>query len=445
MRIVSRMGAMRRVEESDRRRRRGGGRAHGGHWRSGVGGTRRGGGDDVSWSRRQRAGVFIHKARERWDEGDFLFDSSSSDGDDFFALGTPARTDDERRDGDDRGDGRRGGDRGGGGGGGGAGGGGEDPHNGVDQCEHDGPAPGWPVVLQRLRRGARPDNNIASRVRKRHLRPQHDAIVTEAHVVQHEQVVVSEDSMSDKDFVPSDADMGGTEDQPDLVEAPTTSVTAMLAPEKSGQGFTRPKSTTHIGSENGEVERGAHGGTGVAVPSIGEAVHPPTVDVGLEDGEVVRTPTCAYEGEDAHHATVDLVGLACPTGSLPPTAVLLAMHSALDRLRDMSTLMSSTLPFVAPPATGPADDTNVVCRGFDEFVGDTILHPGVSASPAVFHMGAPHAVDQGLAEQVARNRYGGPRIAAQRSLGDSFERVDAECEAQEGLCAQDFAGDGSSF
>ncbi|GBG78509.1 hypothetical protein CBR_g27736 [Chara braunii] len=69
--------------------------------------------------------------------------------------------------------------------------------------------------------------------------------------------------MSDKDYVPSDAGMGDTETQPNLVEAPTTSVAAMSAPEESGQGLTRPKSTTRIGSEDGEVERGSHGETGV--------------------------------------------------------------------------------------------------------------------------------------------------------------------------------------
>ncbi|GBG60320.1 hypothetical protein CBR_g4276 [Chara braunii] len=288
MRIVSRMGAMRRVAESDRRRRRGGGRGRGGRGRVGVGGTRHGGGHAASGTRRQRANGFIRKARQRWDEGDFLFDSSSNDDDDFFAMGTAAHTDDERGDCDDRGDGRGGGDGGGdgrgggddrghgggggddkghGGGGGDEGGddrghgGGGDDEGGDDRChgegdsdeggddrghvggggdeggddrdhgggggdagahgrggceeyEDDGLVRGRRFVLKRLRHGGKQDNNIGSRVRRRRLQTLHDATVTEASVMQHEQVVVSEDSLSDTedlDFIPCDADLRGEE------------------------------------------------------------------------------------------------------------------------------------------------------------------------------------------------------------------------------------------
>ncbi|GBG60319.1 hypothetical protein CBR_g4275 [Chara braunii] len=118
------------------------------------------------------------------------------------------------------------------------------------------------------------------------------------------------------------------------------------------------------------------------------------------------------------------------------------MESVLDGLSDVSTFLCPTLAIVAPPTTGRVDDTDGVSRGFDEFAGDTILHPTVFATLAIFHVGAPHAVDQGLAEQVARNRHGGPRIVAQRSLRDSFERVDVEYVAQDGHRARDFVGDG---
>ncbi|GBG60142.1 hypothetical protein CBR_g3385 [Chara braunii] len=325
-------------------------------------------------------------------------------------------------------------------------------------------------VLKRLRYRGKQDNNISSRVRRRRLQTVHDVTVTEAIVVQQEQVVVSEDSMNKKadlDIIPS----------------------AVTAPEESGAGpvgLTRPKSparvadtqvaqdsqrhltqTTvevHVEGRGGVADdgrtipcgggnvpppstvicTGAHKAPSASVPSTGEVARPPTGDVGLENGEVARTPTCAHEGEDARPATVEHVGLACPIGSLPPTAEMLVMKLALDGLPDISTLISPTLAFAAPPATGPADDTDGVSRGFDEFVGDTILHPTVSTTLAVFHVGAPHAVDQGLAEQVARNRRGGPHVAAQRSLGDSFERVDAEYVAQDGHSARDFGGEGSS-
>ncbi|GBG64510.1 hypothetical protein CBR_g45206 [Chara braunii] len=347
----------------------------------------------------------------------------------------------------------------------------DDAHDRVEECVDDGPVHGCGFVLNRLRRGARQDNSIDSRVRKSRLQTLHNATVTKARIMQHEHVVVSKDSQSDMpddDFIPGDADMRGAGHQPGFVEAPTTSAPAMSAPEESGARLTHPESPTRISDIVDALEShchltqpttavhveareraasdgrtipdgggnvpppstvvctGAHGALSVAVASIGEVARPPTVDVGLEDGEVACTPTCAHEGEDARPPTVDHVGLAWPTGSLPPTAELLAMESALDGLPDVSALISPTLAFVARPETARADDTDELSRGFHEFASGTILHSGVSGTPAVFHVGAPHAVDQGLTEQVARNHRGGPRVATQRSLGDSLERVFTE-------------------
>ncbi|GBG64714.1 hypothetical protein CBR_g46257 [Chara braunii] len=110
MRVISHMGAERRVAESERRRRRAGGRGRGGRGRAGVGGRTRGDAGSAPRTRRQRTDGGIRRARMRWDEGDFLFDSTSSDDDDFFASGTHASTGDDRGDADDRGDDRGDGD-----------------------------------------------------------------------------------------------------------------------------------------------------------------------------------------------------------------------------------------------------------------------------------------------------------------------------------------------
>ncbi|GBG78830.1 hypothetical protein CBR_g28053 [Chara braunii] len=110
MLAISRMGAKRRVAESDRRRPRAGGRGRGGRGRAGVGGRTRGDAGSAPRTRRQRTDGGIRRARMRWDEGDFLFDSTSSDDDDFFASGTHASMGDDRGDADDRGDDRGDGD-----------------------------------------------------------------------------------------------------------------------------------------------------------------------------------------------------------------------------------------------------------------------------------------------------------------------------------------------
>ncbi|GBG90188.1 hypothetical protein CBR_g50369 [Chara braunii] len=75
-------------------------------------------------------------------------------------------------------------------------------------------------------------------------------------------------------------------------------------------------------------------------------------------------------------------------------------------------------------------------RGFDEFGGDTILHPPESGTPAIFHVGAPWAVEQGLAEEVARNHRGGPHVAAQRSLEGSLKAASGDFLAQGGHGSQ---------
>ncbi|GBG81608.1 hypothetical protein CBR_g32600 [Chara braunii] len=118
MRVVSRMGATRRLRESDRRRCRGGGRGggrRGGRGRGGRGGP---GGRRSVASRGRAVYELVRKPRQRWEEGDFLYESSSSDDEDFFGTGRPAQDgdndfddrhpnvgDDDGANGDDHGDG----------------------------------------------------------------------------------------------------------------------------------------------------------------------------------------------------------------------------------------------------------------------------------------------------------------------------------------------------
>ncbi|GBG65539.1 hypothetical protein CBR_g51422 [Chara braunii] len=112
---------------------------------------------------------------------------------------------------------------------------------------------------------------------------------------------------------------------------------------------------------------------------------PHTSDDGLEDGEVAPTPTCGQDGEDKRP----------PMGHQPA--------GRDDARRD---------------------------RRFDEFGGDTILHPLESGTPTIFYVGGPWAVEQGLAEEVAQNRHGGPPVAAKRSLGGSLEVASGDSAAQ---------------
>ncbi|GBG79018.1 hypothetical protein CBR_g28731 [Chara braunii] len=91
MSVVSRMRATRRLRESDRRRCRGGGRGGGRRGGRGQGGRGGPGGRRSVTSHGRTAYELVHKPRQRWDEGDFLYESSSSDGEDFFGTGRPAQ------------------------------------------------------------------------------------------------------------------------------------------------------------------------------------------------------------------------------------------------------------------------------------------------------------------------------------------------------------------
>ncbi|GBG81669.1 hypothetical protein CBR_g32664 [Chara braunii] len=257
----------------------------------------------------------------------------------------------------------------------------------------------------RLRHGGRRDESIASRV---HRRRGNIATDMGARVTRQDPVVVSEDEMAD----PSNetwTPVVGTEEE-----------TEFGGPGPLRQAQTRctpagaPVHSTGAGLEDGEARR---------------EPPPHTSDGGLEDGEVAPTPTCGQDGEDECPPTGHHVGLDCPPGSLPRTDELLNMDSTLAFLPDVSLLITPTLALVAPPEPGGRDDVRRD-RGFDEFGGDTILHPPESGTPAVFHVGAPWAVEQGLAEEVARNHRGGPPVAAQRSLGGSLKAASGDFAAQ---------------
>ncbi|GBG62781.1 hypothetical protein CBR_g32370 [Chara braunii] len=330
---ISHMGAERRVAESDRRRCRVGGRGRGGRGRAGVGGRTRGDAGSAPQTRRQRTDSGIRRARMRWDEGDFLFDSTSSDDDDFFASGTHASTGDDRGDADDRGDDR--------------------------------------------------DDSDDRGFRITHPRSPAPVVGTE-----------------------EETEFGG----PGPLRQAQTRCTPAGAPVHS----------TGAGLEDGGARR---------------EPPPHTSDGGLEEGEVAPTPTCGKDGEDERPPMDHHVGLDCPPDSLPPTDELFTMDSALASLPDVSLLISPTLPVVAPPEPARRDDA---CRdrGFDEFGGDTILHPPESGTPAIFHVGAPWAMEQGLAEEAARNRRSGPHVAAQRSLEGSLEAAPGDFLAQGGYGSQ---------
>ncbi|GBG80579.1 hypothetical protein CBR_g31039 [Chara braunii] len=272
------------------------------------------------------------------------------------------------------------------------------------------------IVLKRLRQGGRRDDNIASRVRRRRVTCVHVATRTEAHVMQQDPVVVSEDDMGDH---------------------PTS-----LAREESGVVFTCPRSpepTVDTAEEtefhhmpSTDVVTGAHGAPRAEVPPAGvgmedgEATPPPTTDAGLENGEVAPTPACAHDGlrsvrysrEDvvralasAGYSTEDIhrtlagypgtlqqsAGLHCPPDSLPRTDELLTMDPDLAGLPEISLLISPSLPDVAPPKATQLDETHHDTES-DAVGADTRLHPSeVRNSPAGFHVGGPWAVEQGLA------------------------------------------------
>ncbi|GBG79743.1 hypothetical protein CBR_g30007 [Chara braunii] len=212
MRAVSRMGATCCLRECDTRRCRSGGRGggrRGGRGRGGRGGP---GGRCSVASRGRATDELVRKPRQRWDEGDFLYESSSSDDEDFFGTGRPAHDgdsdfDDYHPDVDDdddaaapvamitnsagalrpaHGDTMRD-----------DGAGGEhrttvdDARDGVDD---DGSRPVPDSDLRRLKRGPRKRDTIVSSVRKRHGGV---ASISRAQVPATEQIPVFEDSFSD--------------------------------------------------------------------------------------------------------------------------------------------------------------------------------------------------------------------------------------------------------
>ncbi|GBG80585.1 hypothetical protein CBR_g31045 [Chara braunii] len=267
MRVVSRMGAERRVAESDRRRCRAGGRGRGGHGRAGVGGQTRGNVGSTPRTWRQRTDGCIRRARMRWDEGDFLFDNTSSDDGDFFAHRVHIATD------------------------------------------------------------------------------------TGAHVMPQDLVAMSEDEMGD----PSNK----MRRDPVHAEAQVSVTDTMVTEENTGFRITHPQLPAPVVSTEEETEFGGPG----------------------------------------------------------------PLHQAQTCLLDEMTL---------------------VVRGFDEFGGDTILHPPEYGAPAIFHVSGPWAVEQGLTEKVARNRRSGLPVAAQRSLGGSLEAASGDFVAQGGHGLQQLSDDVSS-
>ncbi|GBG76465.1 hypothetical protein CBR_g22213 [Chara braunii] len=270
--------------------------------------------------------------------------------------------------------------------------------------------------------------------------PQHREVQRE------DPVAVSEDEMGD----PSNE----TQRDPVHAEELASNTDVIVMEEDTGFKITHPRSPAPVVGTEEETEFRGPGPlrqaqtrctpAGAPVHSTGAGLEdgearreppPHTSDGGLEEGEVAPTPTCGKDGEDERPPTDHHVGLDCPPDSLPPTDELFTMDSALASLPDISLLISPTLPVVAPPEPARRDDAGRD-RGFDEFDGDMILHPLESGTPAIFHVGAPWAVEQGLAEEVARNRRGGPHVAAQRSLEGSLEAVSRDFLAQGGHGSQ---------
>ncbi|GBG70385.1 hypothetical protein CBR_g6513 [Chara braunii] len=372
MLAVSRMGAERRVAESDTRQRRAGGRGRGGRGRAGVGGRTHGDVGSAPRTRRQRTDGCIRRACMHWDEGDFLFDITSRDDDDFFASGTHAATVVDRGDADDRGDyrgdgdargdsaGPGGGDQGGdgrGGEGGGDGGGSGCRGDRVEERVDGDVLPGGRIVLQRLRRGGRQDESITSRVRRRRV---HIATDTGACIMRQDPVAVSEDKLGD----PSNE----TRRDPVHVEAQASVTDAMVTEEDTGFRITHPRSLAPVVGTEEETEFGGPGplrqaqtwctparapvhsaGAGLEDGKAQREPPPHTSNGGVEDGEVAPTPTCGQDGEDERPPTGHHVGLDCPPDSLPYTDELLTMDFALAFLPDVSLLISPTLAVVAPP------------------------------------------------------------------------------------------------
>ncbi|GBG68205.1 hypothetical protein CBR_g2757 [Chara braunii] len=335
------------------------------------------------------------------------------------------------------------GEDGGGGEGGGDGGRSGCRGNRVDERVNGDFMPRGRFVLKRLRHGGRRDDSIASRVRRRRV---HIAIDTGPRDMRQDPVAMSEDEMGD----PSNE----TQRDPVHAEELASNTDMIVTEEDTGFRITHPRSPAPVVGTEEETELGGPGPlrqaqtrctpAGAQVHSTGAGLEdgeaqreppPNTSDGSLEEGEVAPTPTCGKDGEDERPPTDHHVGLDCPPDSLSATDELFTMDSDLASLPDISLLISPTLPVVAPPEPARRDDERRD-RGFDEFGGDTILHPPESGTPAIFHVGAPWAVEQGLAEEVARNRLGGPHVATQRSLEGSLEAASGDFLAQGGHGSQ---------
>ncbi|GBG59647.1 hypothetical protein CBR_g49911 [Chara braunii] len=370
MRAVSRMGATRRLWESDRRRRSGGGRG-GGHWGGrGRGGREGPGGRRTIAGRRMTADELVRKPRQRWDEGDFLYESSFSDCEDFFGTGAPAQDDDndvgDRHPDVDDDDGVRGDDHGDGG---------------------DWPRPcstrGDPLCMDWL------PTNLEKSVGLRAMEASRRPI-----------------AYASRSFA---AVRSG------FVSHFTLCIEESMLPPRSGHGVQSDVHREVVAMQQSDTHGPNADDTVLRSPPAlmeGTVVVCPGAD--LPEGEVSHTP--AHEKSAAGH-----VGLACPTGSLPGTGELSAMNSALVYLPDLLTLISLGLPHVSLPNPHQPVAIERGPDAFDEFGDDAItVCPKASATPTVFRVGRPHEVDLGKAETTARHLCDSHRSIAQRNLSDSF-------------------------
>ncbi|GBG66813.1 hypothetical protein CBR_g70691 [Chara braunii] len=446
-------GATRRLRESDRMRRCAGGR--GGGRRGGCGrGGRRGPSERTIAICRMSADELVHKRRQCWDEGDFLYESSSSDGEEFFGTSTPAQNGDNDLDDrdldvddDDRGDGgdrprprstyrdgdrgpdeaaghyrdegdawsgsRLGGSRRGDGDtmyGDGAGGdhraASDDVGDGVDD---DGPGLIQGSALKRLKRGRRERDTMGSRLRRRH-----DGVsgIPRARIPAIEQIPVSDDSFSDdahEERIEQDAGSGHAWNDTQTMEQESMlppRIVHGVQPDVGRKGVAMQQSDPH------------------GADAVDTELRPPPAWM---EGTVVACPGDDFpEGEVSHtpapeQSVADHIGLACPTDILLSTGSLLVMDEALISLPDLSTLISPGLPHVLSPKPHQSVGIERGPDAFDEFVGDTIkVCPTVFATPTIFRVGRPHEVDLGKAETTTRHHRDGHRSILHRSLSDSF-------------------------
>ncbi|GBG91522.1 hypothetical protein CBR_g52556 [Chara braunii] len=408
MRAVSHMGATRRLRESDRRRSGGGRRGgrQGGRGRGARGGP---GGRRTIAGRRMAADELVRKPRQRWDEGDFLYESSSSDDEDFFGTGAPAQDDDSdidnRHPDVDDDDGARGDDRGDGGdrpcltredvdrgsdetvghyrdevdadaqsGAGGSrpgdgdtmcgdGAGGEDrtvSDDVGDGADDNGPRPIQGGALKRLKRGPRERHTSAS-----HIPIYEDSFSDDGDEERIEQDDGSDHARNDTQTMHATTPTGSSaaisesqQDGPsfsavvtsDVRRPPAMAEQESMLPPRSGHGV-QPDVRREVVAMPQSDTHGPHAYNTVSrpPPALVEGTDVACPNADLPEGEVSHTP--APKKSVGGH-----VGLACPTGSLP-----------------------------------------------------------------VFRVGRPHEVDLGMAEMATRHLSDGLRSIAQRSSSDSFD------------------------